>query len=66
MGVLYNASSQASSWGGPRIESILNAYEMHLFTDEGYLILEYRDQGTILDLINIAKSRLGRRRGSHG
>lgn len=37
-------------------ESILNAYEMHLFTDEGYLILEYRDQGTILDLINIAKA----------
>lgn len=37
-------------------ESILLVHEMHLFSDEGYLILSYRDQGTILDLINIAKS----------
>lgn len=37
-------------------ESILPVHEMHLFPDEGYLILSYRDQGTILDLINIAKT----------
>lgn len=37
-------------------ESILLVHEMHLFSDEGYLILSYRDQGTILDLINIAKN----------
>lgn len=36
-------------------ESVLLVHEMHLFADEGYLILSYRDQGTILDLINIAK-----------
>lgn len=33
-------------------ESIVQAYEMHLFRDEGYLIEEYRDQGTLLDLVN--------------
>lgn len=37
-------------------ESILQVHEMHMYSDEGYLILEYRDQGTILDLINIAKA----------
>lgn len=36
-------------------ESILLVHEMHLFSDESYLIISYRDQGTILDLINIAK-----------
>ncbi|KAG0643780.1 Mad3/BUB1 homology region 1-domain-containing protein [Tuber brumale] len=38
------------------VESILKAYEMHLFPDEGYLLLEYRDQGTILDLVNVARA----------
>ena len=37
-------------------DSILKAYEMHLFADEGYLIEEYRDQGTLLDLVNTAKA----------
>ncbi|PWW75153.1 hypothetical protein C7212DRAFT_198905 [Tuber magnatum] len=40
-------------------ESILKAHEMHLFPDEAYLLLEYRDQGTILDLINIARAEVG-------
>lgn len=37
-------------------ESIINVYEMHLYADECYLIEEYRDQGTLLDLINIARA----------
>lgn len=37
-------------------DSILKPYEMHLFADEGYLIEEYRDQGTLLDLVNTAKA----------
>ncbi|KAI9738754.1 MAG: hypothetical protein M1834_008261 [Cirrosporium novae-zelandiae] len=37
-------------------ESIIHAYEFHLFADEGYLVEEYRDQGTLLDLINIART----------
>jgi checkpoint serine/threonine-protein kinase len=37
-------------------ESIINVYEMHLYSDECYLIEEYRDQGTLLDLINIARA----------
>jgi checkpoint serine/threonine-protein kinase len=37
-------------------ESIIRAYEMHLFRDECYLVMEYRNQGTLLDLVNIAKA----------
>ncbi|KAI9812049.1 MAG: hypothetical protein M1827_004942 [Pycnora praestabilis] len=36
-------------------DSIIHAYEMHIFADECYLIEEYRDQGTLLDLVNVAK-----------
>jgi checkpoint serine/threonine-protein kinase len=42
-------------------DSIVNAYEMHLFEDEGYLIEEYRNQGTLLDLVNICRAE-----GSNG
>ncbi|TVY32212.1 Checkpoint serine/threonine-protein kinase [Lachnellula occidentalis] len=37
-------------------ESVINVYEMHLYADECYLIEEYHDQGTLLDIINIARS----------
>jgi checkpoint serine/threonine-protein kinase len=37
-------------------ESIINVYEMHLYKDECYLIEEFRDQGTLLDIINIART----------
>ncbi|KAF7903941.1 hypothetical protein EAF00_001275 [Botryotinia globosa] len=37
-------------------ESILDVYEMHLYRDECYLIEEYRDQGTLLDIINISRA----------
>ncbi|KAL9117687.1 MAG: hypothetical protein Q9187_005774, partial [Circinaria calcarea] len=37
-------------------ESLAKPYGMHLFADEGYLIEEYRDQGTLLDLVNIARA----------
>ncbi|KAF2722368.1 hypothetical protein K431DRAFT_345632 [Polychaeton citri CBS 116435] len=36
--------------------SIVRAHEMHLFRDECFLVEEYRDQGTLLDLVNIAKA----------
>jgi checkpoint serine/threonine-protein kinase len=42
-------------------DSIVNAYEMHLFEDECYLIEEYRNQGTLLDLVNICRTE-----GSNG
>jgi checkpoint serine/threonine-protein kinase len=35
------------------VESIIQVYEMHLFKNEGYMVEEYRDQGTLLDLVNI-------------
>jgi checkpoint serine/threonine-protein kinase len=37
-------------------ESIVRAHEMHMFRDECFLIEEYRNQGTLLDLVNIARA----------
>ena len=37
-------------------DSVIHAYEMHLYADECYLVEEYRGQGTLLDLVNIAKA----------
>ncbi|CAG8981898.1 hypothetical protein HYALB_00014017 [Hymenoscyphus albidus] len=37
-------------------ESIINVHEMHLYADECYLIEEFREQGTLLDLINLARA----------
>lgn len=37
-------------------ESIITAYEMHIWKDECYLIEEYRDQGTLLDVVNLARA----------
>lgn len=34
------------------LESIVNVSEMHHYRDEGYMVLEYSQQGTVLDLIN--------------
>ncbi|KAL6707558.1 protein kinase [Coniothyrium glycines] len=40
-------------------ESIVYAYEMHVFKDECYLVEEFRDQGTLLDLVNLARAENG-------
>jgi checkpoint serine/threonine-protein kinase len=40
-------------------ESVIHAYEMHVFKDECYLVEEFRDQGTLLDLVNIARAENG-------
>lgn len=40
-------------------DSIVSAFEMHVFKDECYLVEEYRDQGTLLDLVNIARAENG-------
>lgn len=37
-------------------ESIVRAHEMHMFRDECFLIEEYRNQGTLLDLVNLARA----------
>jgi checkpoint serine/threonine-protein kinase len=37
-------------------ESIVDAYEMHLFDDECYLIEEFRNQGTLLDSVNLCRA----------
>ncbi len=36
--------------------SIIQAHEFHLFDSECFLLEDYRSQGTLLDLINLAKS----------
>jgi checkpoint serine/threonine-protein kinase len=40
-------------------DSVVHAYEMHMFKDECYLIEEFRDQGTLLDLVNVARAENG-------
>jgi checkpoint serine/threonine-protein kinase len=37
-------------------DSIVEAYEMHLFDDECYLIEEFRNQGTLLDSVNLCRA----------
>ncbi|OQN99141.1 hypothetical protein B0A48_14990 [Cryoendolithus antarcticus] len=37
-------------------ESIIRAHEMHLYRDECFLIIDYRSQGTLLDLVNLARA----------
>ena len=37
------------------MQSIILAHECHVFVDECYLVLEYRSQGTLLDLVNAVK-----------
>jgi checkpoint serine/threonine-protein kinase len=41
------------------VDSVIHAYEMHMFKDECYLIEEYREQGTLLDLVNVARADNG-------
>jgi checkpoint serine/threonine-protein kinase len=40
-------------------DSIVGAHEMHVFKDECYLVEDFRDQGTLLDLVNLARSENG-------
>ncbi|KAK2792685.1 hypothetical protein FQN51_001604 [Onygenales sp. PD_10] len=37
-------------------DSIIRAHEMHMFKDEGYLVEDYQNQGTLIDLINAASN----------
>ena len=36
--------------------SLLKPHSLHLFADEGYLLETYLDQGTLLDLVNLART----------
>lgn len=41
----------------PSLErSLLRPHALHLFADEAYLLEEYLDQGTLLNLVNLAKA----------
>jgi checkpoint serine/threonine-protein kinase len=40
-------------------DSVIHAYEMHMFKDECFLVEEFRDQGTLLDLVNLARAENG-------
>ncbi|KAK3044100.1 hypothetical protein LTS18_002183, partial [Coniosporium uncinatum] len=37
-------------------ESIVHAHECHVFADECFLVEQYHDQGTLLNLVNVAKA----------
>ncbi|EXJ92584.1 BUB protein kinase [Capronia epimyces CBS 606.96] len=38
------------------VQSIVDAHECHLYRDEAYIVLSYSPQGTLLDLVNLARS----------
>lgn len=38
------------------LPSLLKPHALHLFADEAYLLESYLDQGTLLDLVNLAKT----------
>lgn len=42
--------------GNSTMESIVRQSEMHVYSDESYLILEYIKKGTILDVVNFFKT----------
>lgn len=41
------------------LESVIHSYSMYLFRDESFLTLEYLDQGTVLDAVNISRQQTG-------
>lgn len=41
------------------LESIIQCSSMYLFRDESYLTLEYLDQGTVLNAVNISRQQTG-------
>lgn len=43
--------------GDSVLQSIINASSLHCFQDESYLVLNYANQGTVLDLVNLQKEK---------
>ncbi|CCF60444.1 hypothetical protein KAFR_0K00880 [Kazachstania africana CBS 2517] len=43
--------------GSNILNSVIDASSLHCFLDESYLVLNYANQGTVLDLINITKDK---------
>lgn len=43
--------------GNAILRSIINASSLHCFQDESYLVLNYANQGTLLDLVNLQKEK---------
>ncbi|KAI5291211.1 hypothetical protein KEM55_008400, partial [Ascosphaera atra] len=39
--------------------SVTLAHELHRFKDQGFLVEGYRDQGTLIDLVNVVKAQPG-------
>lgn len=42
-------------------DSITTAHELHCFQDEGFLVEDYEDQGTLVDLVNAVRNEPGGR-----
>ncbi|KAL9093594.1 MAG: hypothetical protein Q9165_003989 [Trypethelium subeluteriae] len=45
-------------------DSIIHAHEMHLYRNECFLVESYHDQGTLLDLVNLARSESAKAGGA--
>lgn len=46
------------------VESVVRAHEMHLYKNEGFLVEDYKSQGTLLELINAVKAEMGATNGN--
>lgn len=55
MSTLHSRLAELPTTGQAVSSSILTPYALHIFADEGYLLEQYLDQGTLLDLVNLAK-----------
>lgn len=47
---------QRLGYASRSMQSIVLAHECHLYRDEAYIVLSYSPQGTLLDLVNLARS----------
>ena len=55
MSTLHTRISELPALLQGRTSSLLAPHALHLFADEGYLLEQYLEQGTLLDLVNLAK-----------
>lgn len=64
---ILRAAHQRLAKGGNQaraVESIVRAHEMHLFSNESFLVEDYKSQGTLLELVNAVRAELGTASGS--
>ena len=52
----FPPSSTQAQLNARAADSLIHLHELHLYEDEAYLLMAYRSQGTLLDLVNMSKA----------